>query len=89
MRGPGDGYGPPDVEAQSLIAQKRLARMSTSSILVRADNAGHDIQLTRPGLTAEAFRLVIAAVRTRLPLSACAATKLPRMGGTCVDPTSP
>ena len=74
---------------QDLIGFKRLARRSRSSILVRADDAGHDIQLEAPGLTAEAFRLVIAAVRTRIPLPACAATKLPRMGGTCVDPTSP
>ena len=81
---PNDRASPQDV-----ICFKRLARRSRSSILVRADDAGHDIQLGAPGLTAEAFRLVIAAVRTRQPLPACAATKLPRMGGTCVDPTSP
>jgi pimeloyl-ACP methyl ester carboxylesterase len=74
---------------QEMIGLKRLARRSRSSILVRADDAGHAIQWGAPGLTAEAFRLVIAAVRTRLPLPACAATKLSRMGGTCVDPTSP
>ncbi|MGH3078897.1 MAG: alpha/beta fold hydrolase [Gaiellaceae bacterium] len=74
---------------QELIGFKRLARRSRSSILVRADDASHGIQLDAPGLTAEAFRLVIGAVRSRLPLPACAATKLARMGGTCVDPTSP
>lgn len=74
---------------QEVIGFKRLARRSRSSILVRADDAAHDIQLEAPGLTAEAFRLVIGAIRSRLPLSACAATKLSRMGGTCVDPTSP
>jgi pimeloyl-ACP methyl ester carboxylesterase len=74
---------------QEVIGFKRLARRSRSSILVRADEAAHDIQMGAPGLTAEAFRLVIAAARTRLPLPACAATKLPRMGGACVHPTSP
>lgn len=69
--------------------QKEVARLSTSSILIRADNAGHGIQLDAPALTAEAFRLVIAAVRARAPLSACAATKLPGLGGTCIDPASP
>jgi pimeloyl-ACP methyl ester carboxylesterase len=68
---------------------KRLARLSTSPILVRADKANHGIQLQAPRLTAEAFRLVIVAVRGRVPLPACKTTALPRLGGTCIDPTSP
>jgi CubicO group peptidase (beta-lactamase class C family)/pimeloyl-ACP methyl ester carboxylesterase len=69
--------------------QKEVARLSTSSILVRAENAGHGIQLDAPDLTAEAFRLVITAARTSAPLPACAASALSRLGGTCLDPASP
>ena len=68
---------------------KRVALLSTSSILVRADDAGHAIQLDAPDLTAEAFRQVIAAVRAGAPLPACAATPLPRMGGTCLEQARP
>ena len=87
------GNGPPgapaDFEALWSKWQKQVARLSTSSILVRAENAGHGIQIDAPDLTAEAFRRVIAAVRAGTPLPACAATPLPRLGGTCLDPTSP
>jgi hypothetical protein len=48
--------------------QKQVALLSSSSMLVRADTAGHAIQSDAPDLTAEAFRLVIAAVRNRAPL---------------------
>jgi hypothetical protein len=78
-----------DYEALWSLWQKRLALLSTSSILVRADDAGHPIQRELPDLTAEAFRLVIAAVRASAHLPACAATSLPGLGGTCLDPTSP
>jgi pimeloyl-ACP methyl ester carboxylesterase len=81
--------GPPDFEALWLKWQKQVARLSTSSILVRAENASHGIQLDAPTLTAEAFRQVIAAARVGAPLPGCSATPLPRMGGTCVDPTNP
>ena len=80
---------PADFEAMWVQLQKQVARFSTSSILVRADEAGHAIQEDAPGLTAEAFRQVIAAVRTHAPLPACAATPLPRLRGTCLDPASP
>ena len=42
-----------------------------------------------PDLTAEAFRQVIQAVRAGAPLLACAATPLPLLLGTCLDPSSP
>jgi pimeloyl-ACP methyl ester carboxylesterase len=67
---------------------RQIALLSTSSILVRADNAGHAIQLDAPALTAEAFRQVLAAVRGGGQLPACSATPLPRLGGACLDPES-
>jgi pimeloyl-ACP methyl ester carboxylesterase len=67
---------------------KQLARLSTSSILVRADTAGHAIQIDAPDLTAAAFRLVVAAVRNRAPLPPCSATRLPALDATCLDPSS-
>jgi hypothetical protein len=70
-------------------SQKQVARFSTSSILVRADRAGHSIQFEAPGLTAEAFRQVITAVRASAPLPSCDKTPLSRLGGTCLDPMSP
>jgi pimeloyl-ACP methyl ester carboxylesterase len=87
--GNGPQGAPADLEAQWLKWQKQVARLSTSSILVRAENAGHGIQLDAPDLTAEAFRRVIAAVRAAVPLPACSATRLASLGGTCLDPTSP
>lgn len=80
---------PADQEALWLRLQKQVAHLSTSSILVRANRSGHAIQEQAPALTAEAFRQVIAAVRARVPLPACVATPLPRLGGTCLDPNSP
>jgi hypothetical protein len=68
---------------------KQLTLLSTSSILVRAEYAGHAIQFLAPDLTAEAFRLVVAAVRNRAPLPSCSATRLPALDGTCVDPKAP
>ena len=85
----GLSFQPADVDTQWLQWQKQVARVSTSSILVRAVRAGHAIQADAPGLTAEAFRQVIAAVRAHAPLPACAATPMPRAGGTCLDPASP
>ena len=86
--GRSDGI-PADFEALWTIWQKRVALLSTSSILVRVDFAGHGIQMEAPDLTAEAFRQVIQAARTRTPLPACTATPLPGWGGTCLDPSSP
>jgi hypothetical protein len=77
------------LEAFWLKAQKQVARLSTSSILVRADLSGHGISISQPNLTAEAFRQVIAAVRAGRALPACAETRLPRFHATCLDPNSP
>jgi pimeloyl-ACP methyl ester carboxylesterase len=82
-----DGW--PEFEAQWVQWQKQVALLSSSSILVRADTAGHAIQIEDPDLTAEAFRLVIQAVRRSAPLPACGATRLPDIWGTCLDPASP
>jgi pimeloyl-ACP methyl ester carboxylesterase len=81
-------YAPADFEAMWVQSQKQVARFSTSSILVRADRAGHAIQFEVAELTAEAFRLVIQAVRRSAPLPVCAATRLPALDCTCLDPTS-
>ena len=82
--------GPP-LEAQWLRWQKRLARLSTSSMLVRADIAqAGQVHLNQPDLTAEAFRLVVVAVRSGARLPRCAATQLPKtLFGTCLNPTRP
>jgi pimeloyl-ACP methyl ester carboxylesterase len=85
----GGQSGGPDLEMPWLQSQKQVARFSTSSILVRADRAGHAIQFDAPGLTAEAFRQAIRAARASAPLPSCEKTPLPRLGGTCLDPMSP
>lgn len=72
----GLGEAPADQEALWLRLQKQVARLSTSSILARANTSGHAIQQHAPGLSAEAFRQVISAVRARAPLPACAVTPL-------------
>jgi hypothetical protein len=69
--------------------ESRLALLSTSSILVRADLSRHPIPITQPNLTAEAIRQVIAAVRAGRALPACTETPLPRFHATCLDPNSP
>jgi pimeloyl-ACP methyl ester carboxylesterase len=84
----GRGIGPADLEALWLKLQKQVARLSTSSILVRADTSGHAIQYENPDLTAEAFRQVLDSARAGASLPACAATPLPRLRGTCLDPNS-
>jgi pimeloyl-ACP methyl ester carboxylesterase len=72
-----------------LKAQKQVARLSTSSILLRADQSGHGIATNQPNLSAEALRQVIAAVRAGRALPACTETPLPRFHATCLDPNSP
>jgi alpha/beta hydrolase fold len=72
------------VETGWLNAQKQVARLSTSSILVSADQSGHGIASDQPNLTAEAIRQVIAAVRAGRVLPACAETPLPRLHATCL-----
>jgi pimeloyl-ACP methyl ester carboxylesterase len=76
-------------ETDWLRAQKQVARLSTSSILVSADQSGHGIATDQPSLTAEAIRQVVAAVRAGRELPACAETPLPSFHATCLDPTSP
>jgi alpha/beta hydrolase family protein len=76
-------------EIAGLKAQKQIARLSTSSILVSADRSSHFIPLDQPNLTAEAIRQVIAAVRAGRALPACTETPLPRFHATCLDPNSP
>jgi pimeloyl-ACP methyl ester carboxylesterase len=76
-------------EAMWLNEEKRVARLSSSSILVSADLSGHGIAQSQPNLTAEAFREVIAAVRTGRALPACAESQLLRFHATCLDPTAP
>lgn len=78
-----------DLEALWLKLQKQIARLSSSSILVRADRAGHSIHLEAEDLTVEAFRQVVSAARRQAALPACSATRLPRLGGTCLDAASP
>jgi pimeloyl-ACP methyl ester carboxylesterase len=79
---------PDDFEALWVKWQKQVALLSSSSMLVRAEYAGHPIQSQAADLTAEAFRLVVAAVRAKRPLAACSGTRLPLLSGTCLDPTS-
>jgi hypothetical protein len=76
-------------EAMWLKAQKQVARLSTSSILVRADLSTHGISMDQPNLTAKSIRQVIAAVRAGRALPACTETPLPRFHATCLDPNSP
>jgi pimeloyl-ACP methyl ester carboxylesterase len=76
-------------QAEWLRAQKQVARLSTSSILVRADQSGHPIASDQPNLTAAALRQVIEAVRAGSALPTCAQTSLPRFHATCLDPNSP
>jgi alpha/beta hydrolase fold len=76
-------------EVGLLNAQKQVARLSTSSILVSADQSGHGIATDQPNLTAEAIRQVVAAVRAGRALPACAETPIPRFHATCLDPNSP
>jgi pimeloyl-ACP methyl ester carboxylesterase len=84
---PGLGHnGPPDW----LEWQKQLARLSWSSMLVRADIADQGaIHWRAPDLTAQALRLVVFAARRGTRLPPCAATRLPKLYGTCLDPTRP
>jgi hypothetical protein len=77
------------VEAMWLKDEKRVARLSTSSILVSADLSGHGIAMSQPNLTAEALREVIAAVRTGRAVPTCAESKLLHFHATCLDPNRP
>jgi hypothetical protein len=75
----------PDIESVWLQDQVRVARFSTNSLLVRVDNAGHDIPGDNPSIVVEALRQTVIATRKGAQLPACAATKLPGLGGTCLQ----
>jgi pimeloyl-ACP methyl ester carboxylesterase len=80
----GRGSADAALEAEFLEAQRQVAARSTSSLLVRAERAGHAIQDEQGALVVEAFRLVVVAVRAHAALPACATTALPALGGTCL-----
>jgi len=74
----------PDLEGVWLQDQTRVARLSSDSMLVRVDNAGHDIPGDNPSIVAEALRDVVVATRGHTLLPPCARTKLPSLRGTCL-----
>ena len=84
VRGQLDGSSPGELLLWMHL-QDQVARLSTSSLLVRADNAGHPIQEQASDLTAEALRQVLTAARGGAALPVCATTPIPRFGGTCLS----
>jgi len=49
--------------------QTRLAALSTNSLLIRANNSNHMIQVDEPGLVVDAIRRVHAAARNKVQLA--------------------
>jgi pimeloyl-ACP methyl ester carboxylesterase len=49
--------------------QTRLAALSTNSLLIRANNSNHMIQVDEPGLVVDAIRCVHAAARNKVQLA--------------------
>jgi pimeloyl-ACP methyl ester carboxylesterase len=49
--------------------QKRLAALSTNSLLIRANNSNHMIQVDEPGLVVDAIRCVHEAARNKVRLA--------------------
>ena len=49
--------------------QARLAGLSTNSLLIRANNSNHMIQIDEPGLVVDAVRRVHAAARNKAKLA--------------------
>ncbi|MGA2646223.1 MAG: alpha/beta hydrolase [Candidatus Sulfotelmatobacter sp.] len=49
--------------------QTRLAALSTNSVLIRAHNSNHMIQIDEPGLVVDAIRRVHAAARNKVQLA--------------------
>ena len=84
VRGQRDGSSDEELLLWNKL-QQQVARLSTTSMLVRADNSGHAIQEQAPDLTAEALRQVVTAARATSPLPACGSTPLTRLGGSCLD----
>lgn len=57
---------------------------SSNNILARPPvGVGHAIGLEAPGFVAEAVRIVVASIRSGIPLPACEQTALPSFGGRC------
>jgi hypothetical protein len=77
----------PDPEATWISGQKEVTRASTDSILVRADGDSHDIPEENPRLVSAAITLVVTAVRGQTTMPPCTATRMPRLGGTCLSAT--
>jgi pimeloyl-ACP methyl ester carboxylesterase len=76
----------PDHESAWLQGQIRVSQLSTDSLLVRVDNAGHGIQDENPGIVVEALRQTVIAVRKKGRLPLCRDTKLPGLAATCLSP---
>jgi pimeloyl-ACP methyl ester carboxylesterase len=76
---------PPDVESAWLQDQTRVTHLSSNSMLVRVDNAGHNIPDENPDIVVEALRQTVTAVRKKAPLLPCTTTTLPRLAGTCLS----
>lgn len=77
------GRGNPEFAPYWQSAQKALAARSTDSIFVVAARSDHEVEYDQPALLSASVKLVVAAVRTKKPLPACAATTLPKLGGRC------
>jgi pimeloyl-ACP methyl ester carboxylesterase len=84
VRGQRDGSSDEELLLWNKL-QQQVARLSTTSMLVRADNSGHAIQEQAPDLTAEALRQVVTAARAAAPLPACGGSALTRLGGSCLE----
>ncbi|MHB8059360.1 MAG: alpha/beta fold hydrolase [Gaiellaceae bacterium] len=81
----------PDLRAEYWNpGQHQLAGISSNSLFAVATGKPHWIQSAAPNLSAEAVRLVVASLRAKKALPACAASKLPRLGAACeLEPVSP
>jgi hypothetical protein len=64
-------------------SQQKLARLSKNSLFALVTGQPHWIQSAAPKLSAEAIRLVVAAVRNKQPLPTCVKSKLPKLGAAC------
>jgi pimeloyl-ACP methyl ester carboxylesterase len=68
--------------------QTRLAALSTNSLLIRANNSNHMIQIDEPGLVVDAIRRVHATARNKVQLahdgtSQVCYAKIPSASGNC------
>jgi pimeloyl-ACP methyl ester carboxylesterase len=71
-----------------VAAQHAIAARSTDSMVVVAVNSDHDVPAIQPDLVSTAIGLVVAAVTTGQPMTACdASPRLAEHGGRC-DPAA-